>query len=97
MHVAWSGRRVYDVGREDQRLVRAHEIVHRPSQDLDFATSDNTLLPEIAAHVQDALRLYTEAGFQSVDGLKLLNLALADDGRQDRQGTSEHPVAVSAE
>jgi hypothetical protein len=25
---------------------RAHAIVHRPSQDLDFATSDNTPLPE---------------------------------------------------
>lgn len=35
---------------------RAHEIVHRPSQDLDFATSDDTPLPEIAAHVQDAFR-----------------------------------------
>ena len=31
---------------------RAHEILHRPSQDLDFATRDNTPLPEIAAHVQ---------------------------------------------
>jgi hypothetical protein len=30
---------------------RAHEILHRPSQDLDFATRDNTPLPEIAAHV----------------------------------------------
>jgi hypothetical protein len=35
---------------------RAHEIVHRPSQDLDFATSDDTLLPEIAAHVRDAFQ-----------------------------------------
>lgn len=33
---------------------RAHEIVHRPSQDLDFATSDDTPLPEIAAQVRDA-------------------------------------------
>jgi hypothetical protein len=31
---------------------RAHEILHRPSQDLDFATRDDTPLPEIAAHVQ---------------------------------------------
>jgi hypothetical protein len=31
---------------------RAHEIVHRPSQDLDFATSDDTPLPEIAARVR---------------------------------------------
>src|SRR5580658_9023810 len=29
---------------------RAHEILHRPSQDLDFATRDDTPLPEIAAH-----------------------------------------------
>ena len=35
---------------------RAHEILHRPSQDLDFATSDNTPLPEIAAHVQHAFQ-----------------------------------------
>ncbi len=35
---------------------RAHEIVHRPSQDLDFAASDNTPLPEIAAHVRDAFQ-----------------------------------------
>jgi hypothetical protein len=30
--------------------------VHRPSQDLDFATSDDTPLPEITAHVQDAFQ-----------------------------------------
>jgi hypothetical protein len=35
---------------------RAHEIVHRPSQDLDFATSDDTPLPEIAARVRDAFQ-----------------------------------------
>jgi len=35
---------------------RAHEIVHRPSQDLDFATSDDTPLPEIAAHARDAFQ-----------------------------------------
>ncbi len=28
---------------------RAHKILHRPSQDLDFATRDDTPLPEIAA------------------------------------------------
>jgi hypothetical protein len=35
---------------------RAHEIVHRPSQDLDFATRNDTPLPEIAAHVRDAFQ-----------------------------------------
>jgi hypothetical protein len=35
---------------------RAHEIVHRPSQDLDFATRDATPLPEIAANVQLAYK-----------------------------------------
>jgi hypothetical protein len=35
---------------------RAHEIVYRPSQDLDFATRDDTPLPEIAARVQAAFR-----------------------------------------
>jgi GNAT superfamily N-acetyltransferase len=34
-----------------------------------------------------ALRLYTAAGFQPVDGLKLLSLTLADDDHQDSQGT----------
>jgi hypothetical protein len=35
---------------------RAHEILHRPSQDLDFATRDGTPLPEIAAQVQLAFQ-----------------------------------------
>ena len=35
---------------------RAHEILHRPSQDLDFATRDGTPLPEIAAQVQRAFQ-----------------------------------------
>jgi Nucleotidyl transferase AbiEii toxin, Type IV TA system len=39
---------------------RAHEILHRPSQDLDFATRDNTPLPEIAAQVQ---RAFQRAGY----------------------------------
>ena len=39
---------------------RAHEILHRPSQDLDFATRDNTPLPEIAAQVR---RAFQRAGY----------------------------------
>jgi hypothetical protein len=39
---------------------RAHEILHRPSQDLDFATRDSTPLPEIAGKVQLA---YQAAGY----------------------------------
>ncbi len=35
-----------------------------------------------------ALRLYTAAGCQAVDGLKLLDLTLADDDHQDTQGKS---------
>ena len=35
---------------------RAHEILHRPSQDLDFATGDNTPLPDIAEHVRLAFQ-----------------------------------------
>jgi hypothetical protein len=35
---------------------RAHQILHRPSQDLDFATRDNTPLPEIAEQVRLAFR-----------------------------------------
>ena len=33
---------------------RAHEIVHRPSQDLDFATANHEALPDIAEHVRQA-------------------------------------------
>jgi hypothetical protein len=36
---------------------RAHEILRRPSQDLDFATRDDTPLPEIAGHVRNLSRL----------------------------------------
>jgi ribosomal protein S18 acetylase RimI-like enzyme len=35
-----------------------------------------------------ALRLYTAAGFQAVDGLKPLNLTLADNDRHDSPGKS---------
>jgi hypothetical protein len=35
---------------------RAHEILHRPSQDLDFATRDDTPLPEIAGDVRNAFQ-----------------------------------------
>ena len=35
---------------------RAHEILYRPSQDLDFATGDATPLPEIAEHVRQAFQ-----------------------------------------
>jgi hypothetical protein len=35
---------------------RAHEILRRPSQDLDFATRDDTPLPEIAGHVRNAFQ-----------------------------------------
>jgi hypothetical protein len=35
---------------------RAHEILYRPSQDLDFAIGDATPLPEIAEHVRQAFQ-----------------------------------------
>ena len=35
---------------------RAHEILRRPSRDLDFATRDATPLPEIAGHVRSAFQ-----------------------------------------
>lgn len=41
---------------------RAHEILHRPSQDLDFATRDDTPLPDIAEHVRYA---YQSAGYDA--------------------------------
>ena len=34
----------------------SHEILHRASQDLDFATRDDTPLPEIATDVQLAFQ-----------------------------------------
>lgn len=40
---------------------RAHEILRRPSQDLDFATRDDTPLPEIAGHVRNT---FQAAGYQ---------------------------------
>ncbi len=33
---------------------RAHAILYRPSQDLDFATGDYAPLPDIAEHVRQA-------------------------------------------
>ena len=41
---------------------RAHEILHRPSQDLDFATTDATPLPEIAEHVRQS---FQSAGYNA--------------------------------
>ena len=35
---------------------RAHKLLYRPSQDLDFATGDATPLPEIAEHVRQAFQ-----------------------------------------
>ena len=39
---------------------RAHQILHRPSQDLDFATRNDVPLPEIAEHVR---RAFQAAGY----------------------------------
>ncbi len=39
---------------------RAHEIVYRPSQDLDFATGNHEPLPDIAEHVRQA---FASAGY----------------------------------
>jgi hypothetical protein len=47
---------------------RAHEILHRPSQHLDFATRDDTPLPEIATGVQLA---FQRAGY----GVRLVEVA----------------------
>jgi hypothetical protein len=41
---------------------RAHEMLHRPSQDLDFATGNATPLPEIARHVRQA---FEAAGYRA--------------------------------
>lgn len=35
---------------------RAHEILHRPSQNLDFATREDMPLPEIAEDVQQSFQ-----------------------------------------
>ncbi len=39
---------------------RAHEILYRPSQDLDFATGNHEPLPDIAEHVRQA---FASAGY----------------------------------
>ena len=65
---------------------RAHEIVHRPSQDLDFATSDDTPLPEIAAHVQDA---FQRAGY----GVRLAEAASLRNARLVPRGKRSGRVA----
>jgi hypothetical protein len=39
---------------------RAHEILYRPSQDLDFATGNHKPLPDIAEHVRQA---FASAGY----------------------------------
>lgn len=36
--------------------IQAHGIVHRPSQDLDFATTHPAALPQIADHLTTGLR-----------------------------------------
>jgi hypothetical protein len=41
----------------------AHEVMRRPSQDLDFATGDATPLPEIAEHVRHA---FQSAGYTAL-------------------------------
>jgi hypothetical protein len=41
---------------------RAHQILRRPSQDLDFATRDDTPLPDIAEHVRHA---FQDAGYEA--------------------------------
>ena len=40
--------------------IPAHEILYRPSQDLDFATGNHDPLPDIAEHVRQA---FASAGY----------------------------------
>jgi hypothetical protein len=70
----------------------AHEILHRPSQDLDFATRDLTPLPEIAAQVQAAFR---RLGY----GVRLAEAASLRDARlvlqlRFRRGTGDGPHRI---
>jgi nucleotidyltransferase AbiEii toxin of type IV toxin-antitoxin system len=61
---------------------RAHEILHRPSQDLDFATRDNTPLPEIAEHVRLAFQAvgYGVRLVEATGRYARLTLRLPDSG-----------------
>jgi hypothetical protein len=68
---------------------------HRPSQDLDFATSDGTPLPEIAGHVMEAfraagygVRLVEATGISRIHGRRNLNtcvIAVPARGRRSRR------------
>ena len=63
---------------------RAHEILRRPSQDLDFATRDDTPLPGIAGHVRNA---FQAAGYhvelvEATGRYARLTLRLPDSGEE---------------
>ena len=74
---------------------RAHEILHRPSQDLDFATRDDT--PARAWHdrfvIRDIIDLHAVAGTFSYTDLE--NLARRHDPALDLEAILDHLAGVS--
>jgi hypothetical protein len=58
---------------------RAHQILHRPSQDLDFATRDGTPLPEIAAYVRGSRAGMTTSPFVSSRTLPTMKFRMTYD------------------
>lgn len=69
---------------------RAHQILHRPSQDLDFATSDRTPLPQIAKQVQEAFQSagYSAHLVEATPRYARLVLRLPDSGGRTGNGPS---------
>jgi hypothetical protein len=63
---------------------RAHEALHRPSQDLDFATKNDTPLPEIAEHVRNAFNSvgYTVRLVEATGRYARLSLRLPGTGEE---------------
>jgi ribosomal protein S18 acetylase RimI-like enzyme len=83
---AWSIRDLY-VAPQCRRSGIARALLQHVVDHARAASAFRVSLQTEAGNTP-ALRLYTAAGFQAVDGLKLLNLTLADGDHQDSQGTS---------
>jgi ribosomal protein S18 acetylase RimI-like enzyme len=81
---AWSIRDLY-VAPQHRRSGIARALLQHIADHARAAGAYRLSLQTEAGNTP-ALRLYTAAGFQPVDGLKLLNLPLAGDDHQDSHG-----------
>lgn len=87
--IAWSIRDLY-VAPQRRRNGIARALLQHVVDHARAAGAYRVSLQTEAGNTP-ALRLYTAAGFQAVDGLKLLNLTLTDDDHQGSQGTGDRP------